>query len=303
MRSDSVDALTATPGVAVQVSTGTARLGELVTLQVEVRHPLAVQVDSPTWPQNSTFEVFASTALPAQADASAVVDRYEMALQNFTTGPQLIPPLTLNYRDPLGHAHTVKSATMTVTIQDVPPDPKSNGDIRGIHGVIGPVGWSPWWWLLAVFILVSLGTWLWKTRKRQIEGPPPPPPEPADVRALRRLQELMATGWVEAGKIKEFYSGISDIVRGYLEDAFKTPALERTTVEILRQLRKRTELTSVAQAEVQQLLESCDLVKFAKFRPEADEALKDHASAVKLVEATRRPERSIQEAAPIPDSR
>jgi hypothetical protein len=141
--------------------------------------------------------------------------------------------------------------------------------------------------LLAVVLIAALGILLYRTRKRAIVGPPPPPPEPADLKALRRLQDLLDMGWLEGGKIKEFYSGISDIVRGYLEEAFKTPALERTTAEIARQLRRKTEISNERQLELKELLENCDLVKFAKFQPDSEEGRKDHATAVRFVEMTK----------------
>lgn len=92
--------------------------------------------------------------------------------------------------------------------------------------------------------------------------------------------------------MKEFHSALSDTVREYLEAAFHTPALERTTAEILRQLRKRQDLASDRQLLVQELLEHCDLVKFAKFRPEAAEALQIHAAAVRFVKETQKPHES-----------
>jgi len=277
-----------TPQVDVQLSTGTARLGDLIAMDIQVHHPLFLQIDPPDWPKAlATFEVHDSTAFPIQTNATEAITHFQAQLQNFSTGPQLLPGLDISYKDLMGHTHTLKTSTLTVVIQDVPADPKSNGDIRGIRGVVGPIGWSPWWWLLVVILLSALGVLFWRTRQRVIQGPPPPPPEPADIKALRRLDELSATGWLEAGKIKEFYSGLSDIVRTYLEEAFQAQALERTTAEIMRQMRKKSEVTSAALNELQTLLESCDLVKFAKFRPDAEEALKDHASAERFVEATR----------------
>jgi len=256
-----------------------------------VHHPLFLQVQSPVWPKAfSTFEVYASTTLPMQATASEAITHFQAQLQNFTTGPQVLPGIEISYQDPMGRLHSLKTSSMTVSIQTVPPDPKAKGDIRGIRGVVGPVGWSPWWWLLLVLAMGIVGLLLWKKRAQKIQGPPPPPPEPADSKALRRLQELLALGWIDAGKIKEFYSGMSDIVRTYLEEAFKTPALEHTTGEILRQLRKKNVLSSEQQVELQKFLESSDLVKFAKFLPDAAEALQDHATAVRFVEMTRRPE-------------
>jgi hypothetical protein len=138
-----------------------------------------------------------------------------------------------------------------------------------------------------VLLIAGAAGYALARRKKMIEGPPPPPPVPADELAIQKLQELAAAGWVESGKLKEFYSALSEIVRAYLENGFQITALERTTNELMRDLRKRGAFDPVLQTELKDLLESGDLVKFAKFRPTAEEALKDHAAAFAFVEKTR----------------
>jgi hypothetical protein len=277
-----------TPSVQAQVDPSTATLGDLISFTIKVNHPAALQVEPPVLSKNlGTFEVYASTRLPSQINGDKAVDQFQAALQNFTTGPQLLPGLDVPYRDPMGALHFIKTPDLTVTITELPPGPKDKGDIRGLKGVIGPTAWSPWWWVGAAVLLCAVGYILWLKRKRALAGPPPPPPVPADITAMEKLQKLAQTDWLTTGKIKEFYSAISDIVREYLENGFHTSALERTTSEILRDIRKNSEINSERQVELHELLEACDLVKFAKFRPDAMEATAAHAAATKFVEMTR----------------
>ena len=276
------------PSVQAQVQPTTAHLGDLVTLSIRVTHPNADTIRPPVFQKSlGTFEVYSSTRLPTQVEGPNQSDFFEAQLQNFTTGQQLLPGLELGYRDILGHDHLLKTPDLQVTIEEVPAGPKDKGDIRGIKGVIGPVGWSPWWWLVAAVLIAALCALLWHKRKRVLEGPPPPPPVPADEAALKKLQELLATGWLDSGKLKEFYSGLSDIVRGYIENGFQCPALERTTSEILRDLRKIPQFDAHIILELRELLEEGDLVKFAKFKPEVAEALRAHERAVQIVEQTK----------------
>jgi hypothetical protein len=213
--------------------------------------------------------------------------RFEIQLQNFTTGQQVLPGLAFTYRDKDRQVKSVKTPEVNVRVEMVPPGPQDKGDIRGIKGVLGPVALSPlWWWLLA-FAVLATAVALWSERRRKMKGPPPPPPVPADTVALEKLQTLLTSGLIEESKIKEFYSGLSDAVRGYIETGFECPALERTTGELMRDLRRRSLFASDKQVPLNQLLEECDLVKFAKFRPEAESCLKAHALAVQFVEQTR----------------
>ncbi len=276
------------PTVQVQVDPATAKLGDLITLSVRVTHPQALAIDAPTITKNlGTFEVYASTRLPAEISGDKAVERFQATLQNFATGQQLLPAIEVPYRDPMGNVKTIKSSTATVTIEEVPPGPKDKGDIRGIKGVIGPTAWSPWWWALLAAVVVGAAAYAWIKRKKMIQGPPPPPPVPADVAAMEKLQKLAETDWLVSGKTKEYYSAVSDILREYIEKGFQTMALERTTNEILRDLRKRPDFSTERLAELRELLDTCDLVKFAKFRPDAAEGTAAHVAGVKFVEETR----------------
>ncbi len=276
------------PSVQAQVEPATAALGDLITLTIRVKHPQALQVDSPAFAKSlGTFEVYASTRLPAEVTTGTAVERFQASLQNFTTGQQVLPGMEVPYRDPMGKSHAVKTPELAVMIQEVPPGPKDKGDIRGIKGVVGPTAWSPWWWLVAVFLVSGLCYLLWRQRKRSLAGPPPPPPIPPDIEAMQKLQALAQTDWLSTGKMKEYYSEISDILRAYLEAGFHTPALERTTGELMRDLRRKSVIPVDLQGELKDLLETSDLVKFAKWRPEAAEASTALAAAVRFVEQTK----------------
>jgi hypothetical protein len=255
-------------------------LGDLLTLDIQTQHPPGLVVEPQPLPKSlGSFEVFASTALNP--------DQYRVTLQNFTTGQQTLPGIAFSYTGGDQKPHVLKTPEFKVTITTVPAGPKDRGDIRGIKGAIGPVGISPAWWWLLVLALVIAGVAVWSHHRKARQGPPPEPPVPVDQMALERLRNILQTRLLEKGQIKEFYSAISDSVRAYIENGFACPALERTTSELLRDLRTRALFSSDKLVALKQLLEDCDLVKFAKFRPEAGEALKAHAAAVQFVEQTK----------------
>jgi hypothetical protein len=278
---------TASPSLKADLQPTSAKLGDVLTLNVQASHPPGVPVMPSFEKDLGSFEVRASTAFPPQMNGALETQQFQVQLQNFTTGQQTLPGIAFSYPGRDGKPHTLKTPEFKVTIEMPTAGPKDKGDIRGIKGVLGPVAMSPWWWGLLVFAIVIAGVAYWSHRRKEIEGPPPPPPVPADQVALGKLQELLASGWVEGGKIKEFYIGISESVRWYVENGFHCPALERTTTELMRDLRQKGLFTSDKALQLKELLEECDLVKFAKFRPEPGEALKTHAMAVQFVEKTR----------------
>jgi hypothetical protein len=71
-----------------------------------------------------------------------------------------------------------------------------------------------------------------------------------------------------------------------LEERFQFRAPERTTEEFLRELAGTDLLAGEQKESLGGFLESCDLVKFAKYEPGENELHGLHHSAVKLVEET-----------------
>ena len=84
---------------------------------------------------------------------------------------------------------------------------------------------------------------------------------------------------------------MSDTARFYLEERFDFRAPERTTEEFLRELAGTKLLLPDQKESLGEFLESCDLVKFAKYEPGEKELRELHYSAVRLVEETEPPDR------------
>jgi hypothetical protein len=156
-------------------------------------------------------------------------------------------------------------------------------DIRDIKPPIEiPNGWE-WLWitfgiLAAAAILLALWKW-WQKRLAQISIVPP---IPAHVRAKQKLEEALAL----ISQPKPFCVLVSDTARAYLEERFSFHAPERTTEEFLRELGGTDLLVSEQKESLGKFLESCDLVKFAKYEPRENELRELHIAAVKLVEET-----------------
>lgn len=104
--------------------------------------------------------------------------------------------------------------------------------------------------------------------------------------ALKRLEDLKQKNLPALGQIKEYYTLLSDIVRRYLEDRFSIRAPEMTTPEFLWHLRDARELTADHKRLLTDFLQSCDMVKFAKYGPTLREMEESFLSAKKLIEET-----------------
>ena len=123
--------------------------------------------------------------------------------------------------------------------------------------------------LLALLLLILLTLYFYKRnqkkkqkkveRKRIYLIPP-------HVKALTELHALEEKKLWQQGLIKDYHSGITQIIRRYFEDRFKILALESSTTEILEQL-TRVVLPQEIFKIVNDFLNNADLVKFAKYKP------------------------------------
>ncbi|PJA98207.1 MAG: hypothetical protein CO128_08485 [Ignavibacteriales bacterium CG_4_9_14_3_um_filter_30_11] len=89
---------------------------------------------------------------------------------------------------------------------------------------------------------------------------------PPHITALNQLRILREEGLWQQGKIKEYHSRITEIIRNYFEERFNLPALELTTGETIEKLMEKKE-TEVILDSTQSFLSNADLVKFAKYVP------------------------------------
>jgi hypothetical protein len=141
-----------------------------------------------------------------------------------------------------------------------------------------------WLWItIALLALLALAWWVWrrwfrKDGKAFMEPARTPPYKVAlaDLESiLRRIHEA-----------EPFCTGVSGIVRTYLEQQFELRAPERTTEEFLYELQTAHLLDETQKGSLGRFLERCDMVKFAKYEPAESELRELHEAARRLVEET-----------------
>ncbi|MSU57685.1 MAG: hypothetical protein EXS35_05805 [Pedosphaera sp.] len=168
--------------------------------------------------------------------------------------------------------------------------PSLAANVNDIRDIKPPVqiasGWEWLWWALGAFVLGAVLFALWKWWRRKQTEVHAAPPIPAHVRAKQKLLEALAL----IAQPKPFVIAVSDIARGYLEERFEFHAPERTTEEFLYELQNTDRLTRDQKENLGEFLQSCDLVKFAKYEPREPELRDLHGAALRLVEETEPPE-------------
>lgn len=120
------------------------------------------------------------------------------------------------------------------------------------------------------------------------------PKIPAHIIALEKLEEVKSKNLWQEGKLKLYYSSVTDVIREYVENRFKIQALEQTTEEILYGFRN-VAIDEESKSKLKQLLLLADLVKFAKENPLPHENEISLTNAFDFVNGTKREEQNLEE--------
>ncbi|MBP7796359.1 MAG: hypothetical protein KA059_06270 [Elusimicrobiales bacterium] len=101
-------------------------------------------------------------------------------------------------------------------------------------------------------------------------------------RANDRIERLGSSNILDSGNIKGYYIALSNILRRYLDEEFQINALEMTTSDIIKRVKEVTTKIDIL-IKMRELLDTCDLVKFARYIPEKRKALKDRELLKEIV--------------------
>jgi hypothetical protein len=176
-------------------------------------------------------------------------------------------------------------------VLDVRPMPIDTATFQ-IHDIKGQIRYPltfrevlPWilgFDLLALLVILVVCLILTRKRGEAAEAVK----EPAYIVALRGLDKYRGDKYWAPEKQKTMYSGITDTLRTYIESRFGVNAEEMTTAEIFDSLKTAEDLTPDLYAEVKELFELSDFVKFAKHTASDEDNARAIPTAVRFVTST-----------------
>lgn len=260
----------------LSLDTSSIRIGERVLLRLNATLPKSATIYWP--PIGDTLTSAVEVASKSKTDTNAtsrkefVTYSQTILITSFDTGFHYIPPFTIHYSYP-GDAsrHELLSEGVYLKVRAVEVDTtKAIRDIRGpIQAPLSLAEMAPYLAGMAVLILIIALVWYYFWRKR-INKPLFPvisrPQGPPWQLALQSLDMLEDKKLWQNGKIKEYYSELTDIIRRYLQQQHGIEAMEMITAEILAAY-DSTSLQPDARSILSNILMQADYVKFAKVIP------------------------------------
>lgn len=183
--------------------------------------------------------------------------------------------------------------SVLITVKDVPNVDTTNTNIRDIANILR----QPYTFgeiakvvgiVLGILALVAAIIFIVIRIKQHkpIITIPQAPPLPADVRALDALETLRQQQLWQQGRVKEYHTQLTDIVRNYLEETYSIPSTEMTSDQTLDAFHSCSAYTEDASSLLQQMLQTADMVKFAKSQPQPYQHDLSMTQAVNFVKLT-----------------
>ena len=288
--------------LSVHVRTDKAKMtiAETVLLELEAAVEPGYEVRMPK--VGETLENFGIVDWNSPGDKldqdNRVVSRYQYRLEPFLSGTFAIPALTFEFHDvnsPEEKKYELTTEPFDIEVTSLLGEQRAELKIEDIEDVIEvPKKASFWWeWLLVVMVIIGIGLGLWLYLRGKRVEKLVRIFKPAHELAYERLRALVKEDLVAAGRGKEFYERISNILRHYIEHRFSLKAPERTTEEFLAELAYADILEASDKQRLGEFLEHCDLVKFAKHKPTSEQIQKTFDLVKDFIEKTKSDDRKV----------
>lgn len=260
--------LTAETQVSISVSNNLAFIGDRILLKIIVK--TTSDVDKITLKAGEKdFEILdqAPTQKRRQEDYTVFEKSIEVAF--FKTGEFNVGPFEIDLKKNEAVIETRETNSVPVTVKTVLKE--EDKDIKALEELIDIKG-DPFYILkyvifgVVIIIAVLLIIWWFKKRRRvpvKVETVLSPLQE-----FETRIKELYGKNLFEKGKVKLFFIELTGILKHFLHRTYGFSAEDFTTYETLYEL-KRNEKEVPIINNMEFLFNTADLVKFAKFEPDA----------------------------------
>ena len=274
-------------------------LGDAIYARLEIEAPPGISINAPFQEAGDErlgrFKVVGFTRDSQHQPSGGQLQEQTYTLEAPSSGRHRIPPLRIEMLDARSAATDATRKPQELLTEEVPllvapvPSEVSSKALQPALGELDPdVGGTSWVLVLGLVggaAVLAVGTTLalrsMRARRRILAQ------RSAYDEAVAELRTLEHRGPPDAATADAWFVKLSSIVRRYLELRYEIRAPELTTEEFLQVATARPELTTEHRGLLTSFLERCDRVKFAGYRPEADESIATLAAARGFVEDTR----------------
>ncbi len=262
-------------------------VGDPVEYTVAIRHDPSTELLSTIPPPDPEIFQIKKTEDIQREERGKKVAGKKFTLTAFRLGEFILEPIEIQYRKNGGDIQKLKTNRIFLTVKSV-AEGEAKTDIRGVKSVMTIP--RRFFNLFVLILITAFGVVAFLFyryyRKQQTAALVPEVPLGPEDEALFLLNQLFESDLLRRDKVKEYYLKLSEILRIYFEKRYSIAAIEATTYEIMRLLLQK-ELPSPLKDKIKEVLESADLAKFAKWKPEPAQIIQLNQKSKQIVESCR----------------
>ena len=263
-------------GASVRIDSTSILIGNQARVELRVTVPAGHFVQWPLLTDTlaRNIEILRKTPIDTvSSDSESYTLKQDLFITSFDSGYHVVRPIVFQYGlkgDTLGFF--TETLQVGLDVRTIQTDP--NQDIKPIKPPLrAPVTFAeiaPWLGIGLLIAALAVLAYYFFFRKKAAAPPPTTrlkPTIPPYEAAIEALENLRLKKLWQSGRVKEYYTEMTDIVREYIELRFNVRALEMTTGEIASAI-NQTSVNGQAREKLLQALILADLVKFAKEQPQ-----------------------------------
>ena len=284
------------PIATATIDTNAMLIGDQVNLALQFSGPSGMQIAWPLIPDTILEKIDVlnrekiDTVMNKQSNTTSYSQN--ILLTCFDSGFYTIPPIRFHYRmlpDTTIYVTQTRMhflAVHTVAVDTTKPIKPIKGPMRAplTFREILP-------WIIVGLVVIALIIFLiYYLRKRKKKEPifrfrPRIQLKPHEV-ALTEFEKLRVKQLWQQGKLKGYYTELTDILRNYIEDRFNIAAMESTSAEILHDLLEVKSINRSVWDDLGKMLMMADMVKFAKENPTPEQNDENLEKGIKFINNT-----------------
>lgn len=245
-------------------------VGDYINLIYTVEHEKSVSLFFPSVKDGiKSLEFIEQKPVQKEEKENIQISKYAFVFAKYDSGGVTIPSIIAYYKVKGDSTlYSLISDSLQIVIHTVTVD--TSADIMDIKEPITiPLDWRIVLLIvLGILVLLGLSYFIYKKIKARSnkESDAIEIVLPAHEEALMALKALESQKLWQGGKIKEYHTEITGIIRRYFERRFLVQALEMPTSEIILKLQSTPDALEIIEL-TKDFLNNADMVKFAKFVP------------------------------------
>ncbi|AKU89986.1 hypothetical protein AKJ08_0373 [Vulgatibacter incomptus] len=280
-------------GLTAKAEPSRVALGRPFVYEIEIRHEPSDRYELPK-PLTLGNASVRKAETEASEEGGVAITRFRIEASIFDSlGDAALPDIVLQVRSKDG-AKVLRVPGAPVTIVGSTEETELAGS-RPPQEVRVP-SYTLVWIGLGAGVAIALAVAVWRRLARTKAGGETLPRQSAEERALAALRDLEGLGLASAGKGREHYFRLSEVMRSYLLEAAGIAAPDMTSEELRAALEKQ-HVPGLAVPAFELWLGRADLARYAGATVMAEDAAADLGHAREMVQAVAAAIREVERSA------